>query len=368
MSPPSRWEVGSAFPLVLPAEGRRIDAPDGWRLFGSGRQALTALLDFGRRKFGWKRVNVPTYYCPEVVTSITGVLPVRRYAAGPTVEGESPVPDPGDVVITVSYFGAAPPVWSTTGSASIIDATHDPLAPWLHQLKADYVFASLRKTLPLPDGGAVWSSNQRELPPDTPPTAEHMATVGTILSAMSLKAAYLSGACVDKDVYLSLYATGEDGLRSRQVSGISDYSRQALGILPASELRRRRIDNACVLGSLLASLEGVTVHSHTFGVVLEYDSPDVRDLVRRGLIERHVYPAVLWSHSPELDLPNRRACFSRRMLFLHTDFRWNRHDVERVAAIARAATERSMLTIVGRCGSSSAINPAPTPRTAASPC
>ncbi|WP_328425713.1 hypothetical protein OG470_17760 [Micromonospora sp. NBC_00389] len=67
-------------------------------------------------------------------------------------------------------------------------------------------------------------------------------------------------------------------------------------------------------------MPGVVVHTRTFDVVLEFDSPERRESVRHGLIARNVYPAVLWDIAPEGTPPNQLD-FCRRMLHPHTDFR-----------------------------------------------
>ncbi|MET8308621.1 hypothetical protein [Micromonospora sp. NPDC005173] len=339
MSGDDRWEVGAAYPLLLPNGEGLVEPAGESRLFGSGRQAVRALLEFGRREYGWTAVHVPAYYSPSVVPHIADLLPVRRYDSGPLGPFPQPRAGPSDVVIAVSYFGA-PPVLPATAAALVVDVTHDPTAPWLDRLRADYLFASLHKTLPLPDGGLLWSGGGRPLPATVPPTDRHLATVSRILAAMCLKAAYLTGAPVRKEQYLPLYTAGLAELGASTVSGISDFSREALRILPAALLRRRRIENAEELALGLPDLAGVRVHVRTFGVVLEFDSAGRRDAVRQGLLGRSVYPAVLWELSPQ-DVPPHQLDLSRRLLHLHTDARWSRDDMRRVAAIVRELCERS---------------------------
>lgn len=337
MSDGGRWEVGSAYPLMLPSGSGRLQPAGDSRLFGSGRQALRALLEFGRREYGWEAVHLPTYYSPSVAPHISDLLPVRRYDAGPLGPQPRPLAGPSDVVVAMSYFGA-PPVLPVTAGTLVVDVTHDPVAPWMEQVRADYFYASLHKTLPLPDGGLLWSGTGRGLPSVVPPTEHHLATVSRILSAMCLKAAYRDGAPVTKEQFLPLYAAGEKGFRSTPVSGISDFSREALRLLPAVEMRRRRVENAAELASGLRDIAGARIHPHTFGVVLEFDSPERREAVRRSLVARNVYPAVLWDlRAPEA--PPHQVDFSRRMLHMHTDARWTEDDMRRVAAIARQVSE-----------------------------
>ncbi len=357
-----RWEYGSWFPLLpLPtttpgrsARERRDEPAPPWnqaRLYGSGRHALRALLTFGRQQYGWQRLHVPAYFCPDVVDALTDLLPVQRYDAGPFGPSGQPDAGPADVVLTPSYFGDPPQLPATAGML-ITDVTHDPSDPWSGTapvdrspvgggpqpatVRADYAVASLRKTLPVPDGGALWAADGRPLPPAAPQTAEHLATAGRMLTAMCLKAAYLAGAPVAKQDYLALGAAAEAAFRSTTISGISDYTRAALAILPAGRLRRRRIEHATMLAADLTGLDRIRVHHRPFGVLLEFDSHRRRDTVRNILARQNVYTAVLWTLRPP-DVPPHQLDLSQRLLHLHTDARWSAADLHRVACLVREA-------------------------------
>ena len=51
----------------------------------------------------------------------------------------------------------------------IEDHTHDPFSTWAQQSTAHYAMASLRKTLPIPDGAILWSPQKMSLPKPTSP-------------------------------------------------------------------------------------------------------------------------------------------------------------------------------------------------------
>jgi hypothetical protein len=333
MTADDRWESGSAFHLVLGAEHKRPF--DGGRFFGSGRQALVALLAHGRNAYGWTAVHLPTYYCPDVVDDVAPILEVKRYTASPEGDIEEPSPGNTEVVVAVSYFGQPPVVPRSRGRVLIVDATHDPVAPWLSTVDADFVFASLRKTLPLPDGGVLWSPAWRVLPSPASATDRHLAGVGQILAAMNLKAAYLEHGTGTKQAYLELYAAGEECFRGGIPGEMSAYSRAALRTFPIEHWRAQRIAN---IATLTASLSDLDVLPSTFGVVLRFPSAELRETVRQGLIARHIYPAVLWN----LDPAERHHDLSQRLLFLHADFRSNPADL---LLVAQAVRELSTLEV-----------------------
>ncbi|QLQ35064.1 hypothetical protein [Micromonospora robiginosa] len=328
--PDDRWEVGSSFPLTHAAGPGTTRLPSPLRLYGTGRQALLALLRMGRTELGWTAVHLPAYYCPPVADAAATVLPVRRYDAGPRGHVDPPRPGPTEAVVAVSYFGDRPADPVTRGAALVVDSTHDPFAPWLPSTGADYVLAALRKTLPLPDGAALWSPAGHHLPAQPAPSVRHRAAAGQVLAAMCLKATYLSGSPVEKNAFLSAFAAGEAAYGSTSVSGASDYTREALPAMPVDRWRRQRTANAVVLGDALAGVVGLRAHVHPFGVVVECDSGELREALRTALVARRVYPAVLWPQPP--DAPARHLDYSRRMLHLHTDHRWRAEDMLRVAA------------------------------------
>ncbi|WP_320065389.1 hypothetical protein [Micromonospora sp. RTGN7] len=363
------WEVGSAFTLPTAYAGSNTPWPSPARLFGSGRQALVALLRFGARKHGWSAAHLPAYFCPPVAEAARDVLPVLPYDGGPAGGSGPTTVGPTEVVVAVSYFGMPPVLPSRRGAALVVDATHDPRAPWLADLDADFVLASLRKTLPLPDGGLLWSPAGRSLPAPTATTRSHQLTVGRILTGMLAKAAYLGGARVPKESYLALLRAGEEELATPEVSGASEHTRLMLSALPADELRTARVDNAHRLAAGLAGLPGVTVRAYPLGVVCQIDGGDRREEIRRGLVARDIYPAVLWA-LPDT-APAAQLDLSRRMLFLPTDHRYGSTDMDRVAAALRevahptarpqpTATETPSSTAAGPPGDTATETPGST--------
>jgi len=268
-----------------------------------------------------------------------------------------PVPDfaslqarPGEWVLAVNFFGLR------TGSAwqdwcqrhddvrLIEDHTHDPLSDWAMQSTAPYAFASLRKTLPLPDGAILWSPRQLPLPPPLGPVS-----LGAYykLSAMILKRAYLQGAGIAKEDFRTLQVQGEEMLGQADDGAASDFTRAVWRHLPVLEFRSRRQANVQLL---LASLAG-RINSFCqplfsswsrgaapFQAILLCASPEIREQLRQHLIQHHVYAAVHWrqgdgglcSEDPAaLDL-------SRRILTVPADHRYSSEDVARVAQLLTA--------------------------------
>jgi hypothetical protein len=342
---PERWEAGSAFPLTLASMSPRSPwLPDGAILHGTGRQAILALLRHGRDAHGWRRLLIPSYSCPDVVNAVHDVLPIASYPCSPGAPAPPPEPRRDEVLLVTSFFGARPHS-EITGANVILDVTHDPLAPWLRDVDVGYAVASLRKTLPVPDGAATWSPQGLCLPQDPGPNSGHISTVATGLRAMCLKSEYLLGANVTKNSYLRLFGKTENAYKLSAPARISTFSRHLIDSFPVHEWRHRRLANIRCLAEAITSVSDVTGLPSTFGVVIRFRDHDQREKVRLSLLERNIYPAILW---PLENTGASRADlrFSQRMLFLHADFRYGERDMQKVAEeIAIALRQRRRIHV-----------------------
>jgi hypothetical protein len=337
-----RWEVGSDFHLVLDAGQARY--PWSCRphvYFGTGRDALRGLLALGRDTLGWRRLLIPSYYCQDVVPSLRRELPVAAYEHAPT---SAPAPvgaGAGDVVLVASIFGLTVRPETAPATVVIEDHSHDPLSEWASSSSADFAVASLRKTLPLPDGGVCWSPSGLPLPAERSLTLAHAAATLERLSAMVLKLEYLRGADVNKAEFRRLAVSGEAALDHAGISGISGFSRARIDSLPALEWRATKARNLAVLSAELRDLPRARLLDAPFAATLVFDEPGLRDAVRQALIGASIYPAVLWPlTSPSVaGLPPNHVELSRRILSLHCDFRYGPEDMAWVASAVRRAVE-----------------------------
>jgi hypothetical protein len=334
------WEHGSD--LHLSSEVGVASMP--WRghrhgLWGSGTDALRALLAWGRSERGWQRCLVPSYYCQEVLRMIAPQLPLQVYDAGPgRPPGTALRAREGDVVLNVALFGN-PPLEIPAGVMVIEDHSHDPTGAHAGGSRADYAMASLRKTLPLPDGGVLWSPGDLDMPPEVPTTPGHDRYNLRRLSAMALKQVYLEGGLVQHSSFRNLFVNSERGVWDRRPSGISTYSRERLGTLPIDRFRQQRAENRQAFLAALGSLPGITIIDAPFSALLRFDDPDHRDRVRRRLIHRRIYTSVLWPlDAPAVaEIPAQDVELSRRVLSVYVDQRYRPSDMRRVADELRAA-------------------------------
>jgi hypothetical protein len=355
-TPDENWEQGSEFHLVLPGSHVQ-ESRSPWdgcsRLYGSGRDALRALILHGRETRSWKRLLVPAYFCQEVLGNLqsTGVA-LHVYEDGPG----NPVPDfsildlrPGDAILYVNFFGLRSgrtmPAFHQPGVELIEDHTHDPWSPWAFERNADWCVASLRKTLPLPDGGVLWSPRAYDLPQLSRLTKERSAASLERLAGMLLKKLYLEGKKGSKDVFRRLAISGEGHMADGPVSGISEWALALMENLPVNEWQRRRKRNHGLLVEALQDLPWGKImmpedaaRCTPFSLIILCDSAQRRADVFRRLVALNIYPAILWPlEAPIVDgIAGGFLDLSRRLISIHCDMRYGRKDLQRIASALKS--------------------------------
>ncbi len=346
----SDWEAGSEYHYGCLQGGARPDHPWTKRQVygGSGRDVMRALLGMLRGK-GVERIWLPSYFCQEVVEAIREEFTVATYRDLPVAGTPSSLDEllfaPGDCILFVNHWGvrAAPDFDEPQrqGIVVIEDHTHDPWSAWAYGSRADYCVASLRKCLPIPDGGVVWSPRGEQLPDALSLTPEHQIACHAKLSGMLLKSAYLTGQFLEKDEYRALLQSGEAIMASGVASGISPLSRHLLQCLDVHGWRQRRLDNLEHLTELLKKAEIAPIASSAvpsdqvpLGAVLTLPNAHARDALKNHLIRERIYPAILWPIEAAPTLVDEQLV-SQRMLFIHIDGRYTASDIERIAEAIR---------------------------------
>lgn len=351
MSTDVRWEHGSDFPL--PDLHHPIDDRPSWlacaAYYHSGRAALSAILTEQGRRSGTGRIWIPAYYCEDVVPSVVAAgWNVLRYDCTPedTDFSLGPLASIGDTVLIVNFFGLRgrlPACRDLPRKAVVIeDHTHDPASSCAQSSEADWCFASLRKTLPIPDGGVLWSPRELTLPPVDPRAIKHDLALNTRLAAMALKRAYLSGADVDKQLFRKMFIDSEEWLTDSAPGAISEWSRAYVNATPWAEWRQARRENHEALSQGLDELRCIKVLQPEqssdvapLALSLCFQDPSQRSAVRAALVARDVYPVVLWTLRG--DAPPRAREFSECHLAVQCDQRYAASDMHRVATQIRIA-------------------------------
>lgn len=338
----ARWEHGSDHHWMEPSSAAAYPWTGAHTLFGCGRFALNAVVELGH----WRRLWVPSFYCPEVVAALPRerlALAVYGDAPGRFVETVDGLPfEDGDAILVANTLGlrAAPPA-VPRGISIIEDHTHDLTSAWAMTSRADYCVASLRKILPVADGGIVWSPVGKALPVEPALDAAHAEAALDRLSGSLLKAAYLAGGAVEKAAYRAHSLAGERALARGPSSGVLPLTRACLPGYPVSAWRATRVANFAAFAEALGELPGLQLLAPASGAVayvatLCFDAPERREEVRARLIAARIYPAVLWPlEEAVVEIPNADVELSRRILSLHCDQRYEASDLHRVAHVIR---------------------------------
>lgn len=307
-------------------------------LLADGRQCIVVLI----RQYGWTRIWIPDYYCYEVIDTIkeqTGIE-VAYYEDNPLHEGnicKLPYAQ-GDGLLRINFYGLRG--WRSNKGITcpvIEDHTHDPRGEWALNSDADWCISSIRKTLPLPEGGMMWSPKGHRLADKVDILEENEQMAAIRWNAMEMKAAYLKGYSVSKEDFRSLFAKTERWFDCAEPALIDSRSRDMvsnkLDINLWQDVRRR---NWLLLNSLVnrvgcSVLEPQDENCTPFSFVLVFDDGKRRDSVRMHLIAAGVYPAILWEIPDSASAQSRD--FSNRMLSIHCDGRYNEKDIRQLAAI-----------------------------------
>ena len=325
-------EFGSDFHYIQPQEGcgnTLYDCFPQANLYADGRQALIHLY----HSQSWDRLWVPEYFCYDVIESLKQAgLDLRFYADYPGYGEDNTTLDaiqnngyfrPTDAVLRMNYFGTRSYRSSEKLSVAAIieDHTHDLIGGWARFSTADWCVASLRKTLPLPEGGILWSPLGLKLPEVPEPSIINEQIAATRWESMRLKSRYLAGEPVEKAAFRAGCVNTEAYFDTAPVCTLDKQSTEYLRNFDILDWYEQKRENWKLLKDIKKN--GVRVlylenpACYPFSLILLFDFIDDRDRVRKALIEKQVYPAILWN----IPSPTEGDIFkiSRGMLSIHCD-------------------------------------------------
>lgn len=341
-------EFGSDFHYIDTYNSGRAHLTDVFRgatLLADGRHCIVVLI----RQNGWKRLWIPDYFCYEVIDTIkeqTGIE-VVLYEDCPLSEGDvEKLPfEEGDVLLRMNYFGMRDLRSNKNIPVPVIeDHSHNPFGHWALYSDADWCISSIRKSLPLPEGGMMWSPKGHELPNVPQSSDENEKIAATRWEGMEMKAAYLRGDDVSKDEFRKKYTDTEEWFDTAEPTLIDGRTKEFISKQFDLNLwlgAKRK--NWALLSSLInkehcevlsAEHESCTM----FSLVVLMESKEKRDALRSKLIDRCVYPAILWN-VPKTESATSQD-FSQRMLSIHCDGRYTEEDIRLLADILNQTLEK----------------------------
>lgn len=317
--------------------------------YADGRQALIHLY----KSQGWKRLWIPKYFCYDVIASLKDAgLDLVFYSDFPTYKGDSVTLNciqnkglfrPTDAILRVNYFGLRSYRSSENlpVAAIVEDHTHDLIGDWARKSTADWCIASLRKTLPIPEGGILWSPKGLKLPESPASFGKNEEVASIRWNAMELKARYLAGDDIEKSAFRSGYVDTESFFDTCDVCALDKRSQEYLLSFDMDSWYQRKLENWRLLRDIkhpnVKFLSPESTSCYPFSLVLVFSSRDKRDSVRKALIENGVYPAILWNIPAPAD--GDVFMMSSNMLSIHCDARYSVEDIEQLKLIIQKVLE-----------------------------
>ncbi len=313
-------------------------------LFSSGRDALHRALKLALDENLQGRIFLPSYFCPWVIKSVQRVYRERvlffdDFPSEVAPDFSTLPVKAGDVVVAVNYFAIRNfsiwQKWKKTNPDVILiaDFSHSPFAKLKNSDKFDFVFASLRKTLPLCDGGYLLQAN------GAPNNMYRKSGEGCEFSSAYAYSAAL--AQIDYQCARDYYYNAEMRLNAKKnVSRISFYSYNALKKLDlwklwcARNLINKSFKSALATEKgfkLLEAIRDVKDVFASFCPTLFFEDVSLRDKAYAMLSDASMLPSIYWGAK---FLENKRAKLeSSKLMTIPLDFRHNVDDAQKVAEI-----------------------------------
>jgi hypothetical protein len=340
-------EIGSVFHACTFQENvDYIAFPKDAYYYGCGRYAINALIKHHLNKKLWRRLFVPEYFCYEVIDSIrsTGIevvfYPDFSFADDQTLVTKIKFRE-GDVLLRMNYFGLRNFRDNSDINAIVIeDHSHNLFSDWALNSNADWCIASLRKTLPIPDGGILWSPKKDISLIEKPLIdSDHSKLSEDRSRAMKMKGMYLDSiGNINKDDFLQIFCRTEKELASTSCPAISSVSEEILNRIPESILQKKSENYMILIRTLLQKkcliLQGEE-KSSPFSLVILFNSKSDRDSIREALTRKNIYSTILWEIRNDKAREEAKS-FSQRMLSLPIDFRYSESDIRWMSQVVNA--------------------------------
>ncbi len=299
-------------------------------LYATGRHTIQALI----LQEKWKRIWMPDYFCYEVIDSIKKTdIQVFFYDDNPLSDEYDEISrlqfEEGDVLFRMNYYGLRKFRNNDAITVPVIeDHSHDIVGDWALNSNADWCIASLRKTLPISEGGILWSPMKHILPELPNQTNSNILLSEKRWKAMKLKKKYLSNDISDKDEFRKLFLQTEADFDSLSIAPITEDCKSFLRKFDIKSWFQQKQLNWDILSGIQSDkvdfLKREKELCNNFSFTLLFKSTAVRDEVRQRLIKNNIYPVILWS-IPK-DKPKAKY-ISDRMLSIACDGRYSYDDM-----------------------------------------
>lgn len=211
----------------------------------------------------------------------------------------------------------------------IEDRTHNLIWERKYSFEPNYIMASLRKWLPVPDGGLLWGEITKPLSNDTAFSSKR-------LKAQCMRHEFL--ACGDESIkteYRKIFSTVSELMDEDGPSAMSAYAYALARDTDWDEVRKARQQNAEALISILSTSPYVGFIQNQSGnsdLYVPFTVPN-RDEVQRRLSSEGIFNTIIW---PLMD-EQKEACTTAKyteenILAAPCDQRYSVEDMKTIGA------------------------------------
>lgn len=209
----------------------------------------------------------------------------------------------------------------------IEDRTHNLIWDRHYSFQPDYIMASLRKWIPVPDGGLLWGEITKPLGKDT-------TFSNTRLKAQCMRHEFLAyGDEKIKTVYRKIFSTVSDLMDDDEPSPMSAYAYTLAKNTNWDKVRSTRRENAEVLISILSTSYHISVIQRETGMsdlYVPFTVPN-RNEVQKRLSAEGIFNTIIWPLVEEQKELCAVAKFTEEnMLAAPCDQRYSKDDMKTV--------------------------------------
>ena len=207
----------------------------------------------------------------------------------------------------------------------IEDRTHNLIWMRRYTFQPDYIIASLRKWLPIPDGGLLWGELSK-------PLGNDLVFSTTRLKAQFMRHEFL--ACGDEEIktkYRKIFSTVSELMEQDEPSAMSAYSFAIANETEWNNIQRVRKQNAEILIDIISTSPFITFIQNKVGLSDLYVAFTVsnRDEIQRRLSTKGIFNTVIWPLTEE----QKNICgiakyTEENMLAAPCDQRYSEEDME----------------------------------------
>ncbi len=320
--------------------------------FESGRSAISALLSRLRPAAVW----MPSFVCSSVVDAVRAseahlvYYPIGRELCLTAEDLISMEPGKGDCLYLIRYFSVSysEEFWQELArlkqekGLTVIEDLSLEMFSEIRSEVVDYAVCSLRKWMPIPDGGVIASPHPLS---ELTPTAGPGEYTLYYLTAQLMKHAYLKDKTLDKQRFLHYANRGIARLfEDDAVRGMSELSQQLLRQTDFETIQQRRIENYDCLHALLSEIPELQIPGSREGDSVPlgmFMLTEERDALLAYLIQHGIYCNVHWRTS-EITAQHESSRFlSAHCLTIPCDQRYGREEMQYIHQVIREFFHRA---------------------------